>query len=249
MLKYIVILFTVSFSVFIQAESIVGCFSKSEVIDKNCKIRDKMNKYDEQYYIVTLAYNKETLCLKPLKKTFNRKFSYKKMMLGQEPLFFENAYKEDDKKDGVVHTIKNLHMNANFIMVDNKIKNKLEDFEINNFQLYPTVIIADNDKFHEDFWFFNIYNRFSALDLDKSEISNFDPDDRKHDVIKGSLSDEILDAIPEENRLIFRDYKWRGGYTIVHQRIVDIFNEQGVTTAKFTKLSEFRFGDQFGANE
>ena len=216
---------------------------------RDIQIGNRMSKYNDQYYIVTKPYNEETIYLKSLKKTSNRDYEYKQMIFGQEPLFFENAYKDEDKKDGIIRPIKNLHMNGNFMLVDTKIKNKLEDFEINNFQLYPAVIIDDNDKYNEGFWFFNIYNHFTALDLDKSDIDDFDPDEKKHDVIQASLSDDILDTIPEENRLIFREYKWLGGYTIVHQRIVDIFNEAGVTTATFTKLSEFRFGDQFGANE
>ena len=110
------------------------------------------------------------------------------------------------------------------------------------------MIIDDTDNFHENYWFFNLYDQFTALDLSNSVIEDYDPDEDDHDVTKFSLSDEILDAIPEVHRLIFKEDKSDVGPTIVHQCIVDIFNEVGAPNAMFIKLSEYEFGDQFDAN-
>jgi len=169
------------------------------------------------------------------------------MQFGQEPLFFQNAYKDDDIKEGKERPIRNFHMNGSFIIVDTEIMEKLKGFKIKNFQLYPTVIIDDKDQFHEGFWAFNFFNKFTALDLSSSEIEDFDPTDKFHDVIKFCLSEEVLDAIPEENRLIFKENKSDVHPTIIHQKIVDIFNAIGVSTAKFVKLSDYEFGSEYGA--
>jgi len=204
-----------------------------------------MSKYNDQYYLVFKAYDEHTLYLTALQKTADRAYEYTQMMFGQPPLFFENAYKERDIKDGVTRPISNLHLNVNFVLVNEQIKEKLENFDILNFQLYPGVIIDDHGNYHERYWFFNMFNKFTALDLARSVIDDFDPDDYDHDVIKYYLSDDILDAIPEEQRLIFKEGKSDADPTIVHQRIVDIFNEAGVTTARFIKISEYEFGKQF----
>jgi len=131
------------------------------------------------------------------------------------------------------------------IIVDDKIKKKLEHFEILNFQLYPAVIIDDDNKYHERYWFFNMYNEFSALDLDKSTIKRFYPENDDHSITKYYLSDEILDSIPEEQRLIFKEDKCSQGITIVHQKIVDIFNSEGATAVNFIKISDYEKGKQF----
>lgn len=40
----------------------------------------------------------KALFAKPLQKTADRSYIIKKLVLGEEPLFFENSNKEDDKK-------------------------------------------------------------------------------------------------------------------------------------------------------
>jgi len=202
-------------------------------------------KYNDQYYLAFRAYNENALYLKSLKKTYRRNYEYTQMIYGQAPLFFENGYKEKDIKSGRTYTLTNVLFNMNFIIVDDKIKKKLEHFEILNFQLYPAVIIDDDNKYHERYWFFNMYNKFSALDLDKSTIDDFEPEDRCHSMVKYYLSDEILDSIPEEQRLIFKEDKCSQGITIVHQKIVDIFNSEGTTAVNFIRVSDYEEGKEF----
>lgn len=50
-----------------------------------------MNKYNDEYYIVFENYNNETLYLSPLQKTFDRNYTYTKINMGQEPLFFRKC--------------------------------------------------------------------------------------------------------------------------------------------------------------
>ncbi|MBP3140081.1 imm11 family protein [Aliivibrio fischeri] len=204
-----------------------------------------MNKYNDEYYIVFENYNNETLYLSPLQKTFDRNYTYTKMAMGQEPLFFENAYKDKDLSNLIKRPIKDSHLNLNFPIVSETIKEDLVNFEINNFQLYPTVIIGDDNSYYDDFWFFNIYKKIDVLDYENCDIKRYNPNDKRHKVRKYFLSIKKLDLIEEENRLIFIPEKASGAPVFIHKKIVDIFNKHKVDTLKFIKVSEWEMGKQF----
>jgi len=125
------------------------------------------------------------------------------------------------------------------------IRDKIKQFYIDYFQLYPSVIIDDEGQYHEDFWFFNIYKELYCLDYDKCIIDEYEPGVDDHDIEKYYLSDTILDAIPEEKRLIFRPKNTDMGYTFVHQKIADIFQAHGVDTLNLVKVPEWEAGKQF----
>jgi hypothetical protein len=204
-----------------------------------------MNKYDEQYYIVSKVFDENTLYLKALKKTANRKYSYKEMVNGDEPLFFENSYKDRDIKDNINRPILKSHMNMNHVLVNNDFRNIIKNFMIDGLKLYPSVIIDDKEHYHEGYWLFNIYKDSNFLNLDNCKIDNYDKDEDQHSIEKYSLDEKILDLIDEEQRLIFRPTKTDMGHTMVHQRIVDIFKSLNVDNIKFYKLSEWEDGMQF----
>ncbi len=204
-----------------------------------------MSKYNDQYYIVDEVYDNNTLYLTALQKTANRNYSYKKMQPGDEPLFFENAYKKEDIAAGSKKQIKQSHMNGNFLLVSNDIRGKIKGIQSNGVQLYPAVIIDDDEDFHDNFWLLNVFNKQNYIDFDKSEIKRYDPKSDSHKVKKYFLSDEALDKVPEENRLIFKPSNTDVGFMFVHQKIVDIFNEFKVGNIKFYKVSEWKKGMQF----
>ena len=204
-----------------------------------------MSKYDDQYYIVSKAFDENTLYLTALQKTANRDYEYTKMEFGQEPLFFENAYKDRDIKENIYRPIQKSHMNMNFVLVNDEVRDLLKNKIINGFQLYPAVIIDDKEDYHEGFWFFNIYEDSDYLDLNACVIDDYDPDADDHVIRQYSLNEKLLDSIDEEQRLIFRPSYTNIGYTIVHQKIVDIFTQLNIDNIKFYKLSEWKKGMQF----
>lgn len=115
-----------------------------------------MNKYDDEYYIAFEQTNDDTLYLKGLKRSAERDYGSNKLSFNDEPLFFENSYKNEDKSQGVVRPIKNAHMNMNYIIISDSIRSHIKKFKISSFQLYPAVIVDDSNNFHENYWFFNI---------------------------------------------------------------------------------------------
>ena len=198
-----------------------------------------MNKYNEEYYIVFDNYNDETLYLSPLQKTFDRNYTYTKAIMGQDPFFFENAYKDKDLLNSIQRPIKNAHLNLNYPIVSDKIKDDINNFKIDNFQLYPTIIIDDNGDFYDNFWFFNIFNKTNVLNLKRCIIDDYD---KRHDIDKYYLDSNKLDIIPEEQRLVFIPEKASGAPVFLHQKVVDIFNKHKVDTLKFIRVSEWEMG-------
>ncbi|MFC3679366.1 imm11 family protein [Bacterioplanoides pacificum] len=204
-----------------------------------------MTTYEDQYYLVNKKYDENTLYLTPFEKTMQRRFHLKKIPYGEEPLFFENAFKEKDKQHGISRPLRKAMMWTTFLIVDENIKEDLEQYDINGFQLYPAVVVDDNGNYHEDYWFFNIYQHLDALDTDLSIIDNYNPNSNGHDVEKFKLKTDVLDQIKEENRLIFIMPNTEILTIIAHQKIVDIFNKHDVDSVVFHKMSEWYSGKQF----
>ncbi|PCK09626.1 MAG: hypothetical protein COA42_03030 [Alteromonadaceae bacterium] len=204
-----------------------------------------MNKYEDQYYIVFKKYDEHTLYLASLQKTADRDYEYEKLDLGDEPLYFENAYKEQDKTNPSPKKIGQFHMNMDLLIVHNEIREKLKDFKIDNFQLYPSVIIDDEGQLHDNYWYFSIYKEFDCVDYENSEIRNYEENVDDHKIRKYIFSEEAMDNIPEERRLIFRPMNMNIGHTIIHKKIVNIFKQFDTSALNLVKVSEWHAGTQF----
>ncbi|MEL4401688.1 hypothetical protein AAEJ42_15550 [Shewanella algae] len=61
----------------------------------------------------------------------------------------------------------------------------------------------DNGKFHEEYWVFNVFEKMDVLDLDRCAIRKRNPNREGQKIQQYCLSDEKLEAIPEEDRLVF----------------------------------------------
>ena len=204
-----------------------------------------MNKYNDEYYIVFEHFNESTLYLKKTKQTAKRYIGWKELEFGLEPAFFENGYKDEDKKHGIKRAISSAHMNGNTIIINNDLRDKIKHFDISGLQLYPSVIIDDDDYYHDGYWVLNNYQRLECLDYDNCIIEDYVPGDDNHEIDKYYLSETVLDAIPEEQRLIIKPDNTDMDYAFFHKRIVDIFNKYGVETLRFIKVSEWEGGCEF----
>ncbi len=202
-----------------------------------------MNKYNESYYIIFNKYDENTLYLTSLKESDMRDYQYKKLKSGP-PLFFENAYKDKDILSGVSRPIKKAHLNITYPIISGDIKNSLGDIENDFFQLYPAVII-DEDNYLEPYWFFNVFKKMDVLDLEQCEIDDYDPEEDTHDIERYYLSDEKMSQIPEGKRLVFMPKYSDVGHIIVHESIVKVFKNHNVDTLNFVKVSEWEMGMQF----
>ena len=108
------------------------------------------------------------------------------------------------------------------------------------------MLIGDDEKWHEDFFFFNAYGALDCIDFDSSDILDYSPEDSRHEVIRYEFKNEVLDAIPLENRLIVRPSKVAGGGLLIHESIVTKLSRYvDSNTFKFFRLSEYKLGDKY----
>ena len=177
-----------------------------------------MSWYNDQYHIVFKNFDEYTLYLTPLQKSADGDYAFCKLDENDEPLFFENSYKEKDKSNGYVRPILDAHMSMTDVILSNPLREKIKEFDIAGTQFYPSIIIDDNDKYHEGYWLINIYERLDCLDYDKCTIKRYVPGSDSHKVKKYFLSETVLDMIPEEQRLIFRPDNTDMDYTFFMKR-------------------------------
>ncbi|MGF1724783.1 imm11 family protein [Photobacterium nomapromontoriensis] len=201
-----------------------------------------MNNYEEQYYRVFEVPFRETyLHLKASLDTGRRRYSFTKLDFGDGPIFFINADKGE-----MPFIVSDFILHGFFPVVSKKIADKLMSLNINNFQLFPAVLIDDDEQWHEEFFFFNAYENLDCIDFKRSEILDYSPDDSRHEVIQYKFKNEVLDSIQLENRLIIRPEKVAGGGLLIHEKIVNkIINYVNENEFKFFKLSEYKLGDEY----
>ncbi|GLT17176.1 hypothetical protein GCM10007938_09530 [Vibrio zhanjiangensis] len=203
-----------------------------------------MSQYNDQYYIVFKNYDENTLYLKPQKHSAMRDYEYTKLT-GGEPMFFENGYRDEDRARGVNRPIKQAHLDSTYPVFSDAIKQSLGNIDNPCCQAYPAVIVDDNDKYHEGYWVFNVFEKMDVLDMDKCAIRKRNPNREGQRIQRYCLSDEKLMAMKEENRLVFMP-KYSGyPHIMVHEKVVRAFKKHNVDTLNFVKVSDWVMGMQF----
>ncbi|MCE9783951.1 hypothetical protein LZ637_11175 [Shewanella algae] len=107
------------------------------------------------------------------------------------------------------------------------------------------MIIDDDDHWHEDFYFFNFYRDIDCVDFQKSTVSNYSPAKKNNTVLQYKLDASVLDAIPEENRLMIKLAGVTGGALLFHEKIVKALTKFNIEAFQFFKLSDYRKGMEF----
>ncbi|WP_122046083.1 imm11 family protein [Vibrio atlanticus] len=203
-----------------------------------------MSKYNDQYYIVFENYDENTLYLKPQKHSAMRDYEYTKLS-GGEPMFFENCYRDEDLSRGMARPIKQAHMSNAYPVISDSLKQSLGSIENEYFQIYPGVIVDDKDKYHDDYWGFNIFEEMDVLNLEKCRIDDFEPDEEEHSISEYYLDIDKMSAIPEKERLVFMPKYTDYPHVMVHEKVVKAFKKHNVDTLNFVKVSDWVMGLQF----
>ncbi|USD31423.1 MULTISPECIES: imm11 family protein [Vibrio] len=203
-----------------------------------------MSKYNDQYYIVFKSYDENTLYLTTHDRSDHRDYEYTKLT-GSEPMFFVNAYREEDLARGLFRPIKQAHMSIAYPVFSDEIKQSLGNIDNACCQVYPGVIVDDNGNSHDDYWVFNVFEKMDVLDMDRCAIRKRNPNREGQKIQKYCLSDEKLEEVPEKERLIFMPKFSSYPHIMMHEKVVKVFKKHNVDTLNFVKVSDWVMGLQF----
>ena len=203
-----------------------------------------MSKYDEDYYILQRAKDESQYYLTPTKNTMQRHYKFKEQYSKDGPLVFHSSTHKKDVGLGKSRVLKDVLFDGLSILVRDKHIPLLINLLPKGFKFISAVFVDENDQWYENYQMLNIFNTVDCLDPKNSNILNED-EDGHYEVERYSLKDEVLSAIPEDDRRAIKIARLNIPYTIFHKSVVDVFNENEIDGVRFLRLSEFIEGDQY----
>jgi len=196
-------------------------------------------KYDDEYYVLAQG-NVASLEMDPEKSKCKNSIFNRGKHVEFEGLIhaYVYCYGEDPKEEKF--NIGNFFIDPNPTMVE-ELKNVLQTFDLFKTQYFP-LEIGHLDQLWTGFTMMHNHNYLPALHKTRSK---YDTDDnRLYFVDSVSLDEDVLDKIPEEERLIFR-LKERSTMYFVHQKVVDAIEASGVDGMGFCKVKHWGIGSAF----
>ena len=207
-----------------------------------------MNKYDESYYLMFPDYDNEyNNRIKPTKTTANRHWYYEELVDGGAPVSFIPKNQNINVMDSGFEL---LFSGYDFVVTD-KLKDSI-NLGLYGCKFYPALIQNSDASIIDNLWLLNIFKQLDCLDKKRSIF--YMPEDGATDIEGLSIcphvhifrfNEEVLDKIPENERLIFQMDKTTISYTFLHEKIVSKLKKHNVLGVKFYKISEFESGDEF----
>ena len=129
-------------------------------------------------------------------------------------------------------------------VVSQKIHDVLEKLNINGLQMISAIITGKDSELYENYWFLNIYNKLAVLDKEKSKYDWNDFLEVANPIEKLVLSEELLNDIPLEERLIFR-LEENTTFEIFHKSVFDAIMETNPEGILFTSVADWSIGTAF----
>ncbi|GLR73184.1 imm11 family protein [Aliivibrio sifiae] len=205
-----------------------------------------MNKYNEEYYLLFPEPEQDEYDVNPDNNTSRRHYDSEELNYGQEPLCFST----ETYDLSFATSNYEIFFPVGSIVVTKELKSLLEN-GIYGSKFYPAIVKGESKGIREDVWALNIYELLDCWDRDKSVASypggvkSLDGIDVVPSVKTFHLSSEILDNIPEKERLLFVMDNTDVTNIFVHQKFVDIFKKHNIQGTRFIKVSKYRFGMEF----
>ena len=121
-----------------------------------------------------------------------------------------------------------------------RIRDVLEKMDIKGIQLFEAQI-WEGEIAHPDYYIMNVFNVISCMHRDRSK---YEEEGMSTFIDKLSLDEEVLDKIPEDERLIFIIEEDYGKY-LFHQRVVDAIMAINPKGIRFTRVDQWGIGSAF----
>jgi hypothetical protein len=202
--------------------------------------------YNNDYFIVFAEKEENKMRVDIHDKSMQRRYLGVQLEFN-EPLFFEPGFQELLAKKNITSVKADVMFSGASFIMNNKVREAIKQFDLHGMQLYPAILVEEDENWDESYWYLNIWERLDCWDRDKSIYDPIEEDEEESDttIDRYYLDAEVLDKIPEEQRLIFRMGGEAGGEILFHESLVNIFRKNKFTGMRFFKVSEFEEGDQF----
>ena len=123
-----------------------------------------------------------------------------------------------------------------------RAKEIIEQFSLKGNQFF-SAIITHKDNRYENYFFLYSYNRVKAMHHERSEFTK-SRSGRNYFIDTLSLDENVLDEIPEAERMIFV-LKEKGAMILYHEKIVKALEAAEITGVRFVKVKDWNVGSAF----
>jgi hypothetical protein len=107
-------------------------------------------------------------------------------------------------------------------------------------QMFPVVVHHQDQQF-ESFFFMNCHDEISAMHRKRSKFKELG---MSFYIDSLSLDENILDKIPEDQRMIFA-LEEKAAYYLYHEKVVKALEGIGATGFRFVKVKDWNIGSAF----
>lgn len=133
-------------------------------------------------------------------------------------------------------------------VISERLKKILESFNFKDTQFLPVLIRDDNGVEHDGYYILHVYNKIKCMDWENSVWEKDRFNKAKANIISLVLNNEAIDAIPLNERLVFK--VWEDSTKLLfHQSIVEKILEAvptGLTIAnRHVQVKELPFFMEF----
>lgn len=206
-----------------------------------------MKRIEEQYFFLH-PQRGEVLFIAPDQATDARPYLGAELLPGP-PLRFLDAQANDPNAEPEPRAITDVLHGPGVIAFHNRLRLRLEEFELVGMRFYPMVLEDAGGNKHNEYWLLNVFEEQPFVDLKKSELlDEEDPDDPEDDgvvVLQFAFDERAMKAVPEDKRLVFRPAHVMNAALVFHERIVNMLHQENATGFRAFRVSEFHEGMQF----
>ena len=201
--------------------------------------------YEDEYYFICKPKDNDQLpSLTPDKDTANRHFRFEALPLGQAPLRFFNSWKADNLAKGIKSLAPAVLFDGADLVVNDKIRERLLNYEIPNFHIYPAIYIDDKDHWHEDRWYLTFTERFDCWDRNTSDYNDkggvHSGDQVYYNVFTYKFNEELMRKTPLEQRLLFKLGGTLDAYIVAHVSVITkLFGAPGNNGAEYIRVADY----------
>ncbi|MEZ8615775.1 DUF1629 domain-containing protein [Vibrio splendidus] len=205
-----------------------------------------MKDYNEDYYLLFANPDYEEYDIEPDDSSAKRNYDSEELDFGQKPLIFTTETSDLSFANGDYE----IFFPIGSIVVTDKLKVKLEE-GLYGSKFYPAIVKGEDKGIREDVWALNLFKPLDCWDRNKSiavypgGAKSLQGIDVLPSIKSFHLSHEVLDEIPENDRLIFVMDNTDVTNIFVHRRVVDVFFDKNIKGVNFFKVSQYRFGMEF----